>query len=159
MQHQTHSPLTAPLQSHEEATQLASLLRETLERLSQTLNMETELMKAGKMRQAVDTQVDKARLTETFLKTSERFRSNIKYYRETMPDICRDVQTLHARFCNEVTRNMTALATAKAISEGLIDEIVSAAREHEKPVGYTSIGAATHGKASVAPPLRLNRSF
>ncbi|MES2906428.1 MAG: hypothetical protein V4691_05305 [Pseudomonadota bacterium] len=156
---QQTSPLSAPVQNRQEAEQIIFALEKTLDSLSLVLSKETELAKLGKMRQAIDVQIEKAKLTEIFLKTGERFRSNTKYFRAEMPQACEKIQKLHERFCDEVTRNMRALATTKAISESLIQEIIDTAREHDNPAGYTAAGVAMNGKTNTAPPLRVNRSF
>lgn len=156
---QTASPLSVPLQNKEEAEQLASILEKALDRLSHVLNQETELAKAGKMRQAIELQAEKARLTETFLKTGERFRANSNYFRAELPRIFAHVHKLHEKFNDAVVRNMRVLATAKAVSESLIQEIIDAATGHEQPAGYTASGATPAGKPASSPPLKLNRSL
>ncbi len=153
------SPLGAPLQSKEEAVTLAQALEDILARLSAVLDAETSLAKAGKLRDAIDMQPEKARLTESFIKTAERFRSNSNYFRMEFPEMVEKFQKLHEKFHNIVSRNMTALATAKALSESLIQEVVDSVHEFEQPSGYTKSGKAPSEKPAGVPPLKLNISL
>jgi hypothetical protein len=157
-QHQT-SPLSAPLHSREEAETLAQALEFTLTKIAAVLAQETELAKAGKLREAINLQPDKARLTEAFIKTAERFRANAKYFKTEFPQVVKKIQKLHEQFHTEIGRNMTALATAKALSESLINEVIEAVHDHERPAGYTTDGKAPAEKTNSTPPLKLNLSL
>jgi hypothetical protein len=153
------SPLSAPVHSREEAETLAQALEFTLKKIAAVLAQETELAKAGKLRDAINLQPEKARLTESFIKTAERFRANMKYFKAEFPDTVKIIHKLHEQFHAEVGRNMTALATAKALSESLISEVIEAVQEHERPSGYTTSGKMPADKPSNTPPLKLNISL
>ena len=159
MQHQQISQLYAPVHSREEAETLAQALEFTLNKISAVLAQETEFAKAGKLRDALNLQPEKLRLTEVFIKTAERFRANASYFKAEFPETVKKIHKLHEQFHTEVSRNMTALATAKALSESLINEVIDAVQEHERPSGYNTSGAAPAQKASGTPPMKLNVSL
>lgn len=158
-QQQKTSPLTAPLHSREEAINLSNALEKTLAELSVVLTLETQFAKAGKLRDAINLQPDKARLTNEFIQVTERFRANVAFYKQELPQTIEKVRKLHEKFHVEVARNMAALATAKALAESLISEVVNAAQEHERPSGYTTDGKSPTPKANTTPPLKLNLSL
>jgi hypothetical protein len=158
-QWQNNSPLSAPLHSHEEAKALGLALEDILIRMSVVLEQETNLAKAGKLREAIGLQPEKARLTEVYIKTAERFRANTKFFKAEIPGAVEKMQKLHKTFHAAVNRNMTALATATALSESLINEVIEAVHEHERPAGYTHGGNAAVDKTNKTPPMTLNVSL
>lgn len=154
-----YSPLSAPFENQHEAIELGLELEKTFNLLSALLAKETDYAKAGKLRDAAALQSEKMRLTDLFLKMAERLRSNAGFFRKELPELAGKIQRLHASFCEEVGRNLTALITAKTLSESLIQEIIEAAKEGERTSGYTARGAAPNNISSAAPPLKLNRSM
>lgn len=159
MQRQNTSPLSAPLHSRAEAEALGLALEDILTKMSLVLEQETDLAKAGKLRDAVNLQPEKARLTEAYIKTAERFRANTKFFMAEIPGTVEKMQKLHEKFHAAVNRNMAALATATALSESLINEVIEAVQEHERPAGYTLGGNAAAERTNKAPPMKLNVSL
>ena len=151
--------LSDPFANKNEAIALGLELEKTLNGLSEVLAAETAHARAGRLRDAAALQPDKMRFTDSFLKIAERLRSNAGYFRNELPEMAQKVQKLHARFCDEVSRNLAALGTAKALSESLVQEIVDTAKDIERSAGYTAQGHAPKQSYETAPPLRVNVSL
>lgn len=152
-------PLTLPFKDKNEALETGLQLERTFEALKDVLAQETAFAKKGKLRSAATLQSEKMKLTDSFLKLAERLRVHAGYFRSELPDLTAKLQKLHGAFCEEVHRNLTTLATAKALSETLIQEIIDAAKQSEQTAGYTAKGSAPSFNASGAPPLKLNMTL
>jgi hypothetical protein len=159
MQALQNAPLSSPIHSRAEADNLALVLEDTLEKMATLLAQETSLARAGKLRHAIELQPEKARLTEAFIHTAERFRANAAYFKSELPGTIIKIRALYEKFHVEIGRNMTALATATALSESLINEVVETVQEHERPAGYTLSGQVPNNSKASAPPLKLNLSL
>jgi hypothetical protein len=142
-----------------EAEALMAGVRETMDQLASLLADETALLRAGKLKQAGLLQPDKADLARRYLIAVETIKANrlaVKSY--CKPDL-EFLQSHHEQFAAGLQTNMSVLSTAKAVTEGLVQEIAAMETRAAAPQGYGATGASTSPRAGVSRPIGVARSL
>ncbi|MGB6651599.1 MAG: hypothetical protein WBE64_05465, partial [Xanthobacteraceae bacterium] len=91
-----------------------------MEKLTGLLEQETHLVHAGRIRNATALQASKVELSGRLFAASERLKSSAKLLRQSVPDRCAGLSRLQDKFRGILQRNMIVLATAHAVSEGIV---------------------------------------
>jgi hypothetical protein len=80
------------------------------------------------------------------------------FLRQQAPDLLKDLKDHHDRFRALLQINMTVLATAHAVAEGLVRGVSGELSRKLSPQTYTSYGRAA-APPNTAPPLALSRQL
>jgi hypothetical protein len=155
----TPAPKPVPFKSAEEAASAIARLNAIMDRLGTLLSEETARVRAGHLRAAVDLDEEKVELARIFATESERLRASAKMVSTSLPDAFRRLQTRHESFRNLLQTNLTVLATAHAVSEGIIRGVSSELTRKQAPSTYGANGRANQPPPSAAQPLSVSRSL
>ncbi len=155
------APATAlpRLSTRPDVERLLVTLAETMDALIHMMEAETRLVRAGRLMEAGRLQADKAELARRYLLAVETVKANravVDAYGK--PELER-LRQRHDAFTGEVRINMTVLATAKAVTEGLVQEIAALETKAAAPQGYSAAGGELRPKTGVSRPIGVNRAL
>lgn len=138
---------------------LASTLIELMDALTAVLQQETELVTAGKLRAASELAAAKADLAGRYQAASVRLKAAGRGRFAAEPTLSADLRARHERFRGLLQLNQTVLATAHAVSEGLIRGAAGEVARKATPQGYGARGQAVGPPQRTAQPVALSRSY
>jgi hypothetical protein len=121
------------------------------------LQQETELVRAGKLGAASDLAADKSELTRLYIADTLLLRASHNYLAEIVPALLADIRLRHDAFRELLQRNLTVLATAHAVSEGIVRGVSEELALKNAPQTYGASGRANSPARSAARPLAVSR--
>jgi hypothetical protein len=161
-QHPQRQPTPAPTpiaSTAAEARKLAENLMDVMSALLGVIERETELVRAGKLREAMAFEPKKAELSRRYVNAVGQLKVSQKYLSETAPELLTTLHRHHDVFRAMLQINLTVLATAHAVSEGIIRGVNVEMQKKSKPQTYTAAGQQTAPNPRRAAPMSLNRSL
>lgn len=158
MQGASDPRLVRRVASRSEAEALAGSVLATLAALDAALAAETAHVRAGRIREGLAEEARKSELTAAYLRDLEAVKANAVALARFAPDAVGRLKSAHAEFTRRVEANRMVLATARAVSEGLIKSVSEEIDRAARPSTYgRSAGAAARPAQSA--PLVLSRSL
>jgi hypothetical protein len=157
---QQQAPAPIPVASTAtEARKLAENLMEVMSALLGVIERETELVRAGKIREAITLEAEKTDLSRRYLSAVTQFKASQKYLSQSAPELLTTLHRHHDMFRAMLQVNLTVLATAHAVSEGIIRGVNVEMQRRNIPNTYTAAGRrATPGPRHITP-LTVSRSL
>jgi hypothetical protein len=152
-------PSTRPIATPREAQQVIGHLGEVMDTLVATLDQETQLVRAGRLRDAERLQGPKGDLTRLYVADVLRLRAGQQVLVQTAPEALAGLQRRHDAFRSLLQINLTVLATAHAVSEGIIRGVCSEMQRKSAPQTYGACGRASAPARATAQPLAVSRSL
>ncbi len=161
-QHPQRQQAPAPIPVASTATdarKLAENLMEVMSALLGVIERETELVRAGKIREAITLEAEKTDLSRRYLSAVTQFKASQKYLSQSAPELLTTLHRHHDMFRAMLQVNLTVLATAHAVSEGIIRGVNVEMQQRNIPNTYTAAGRrATPGPRHITP-LTVSRSL
>jgi len=142
-----------------EARKLAETLMDVMSALLGVIERETELVRAGKLREAMAFEPQKTDLSRRYVNAVAQLKASQKYLAQTAPELLTTLHRHHDVFRAMLQINLTVLATAHAVSEGIIRGVNVEMQKKSKPQTYTAAGQQTAPSPRRAAPMSLNRSL
>ena len=142
-----------------DARKLAEDLMDVMSALLGVIERETELVRAGKLREAMAFEPNKTDLSRRYVKAVGLLKASQKYLSQTAPELLTTLHRHHDTFRAMLQINLRVLATAHAVSEGIIREVNVEMQKQSKPQTYTATGQQTAPNPRRAAPMSLNRSL
>jgi hypothetical protein len=142
-----------------EARKLAANLMDAMSALLGVIERETELVRAGKLREAMAFEPKKTDLSRRYVNAVDLLQASQKYLAQTVPELLTTLHRHHDMFRAMLQVNLTVLATAHAVSEGLIRGVNIEMQKKSKPQTYTATGQQMAPNPRRASPMSLNRSL
>jgi len=155
----TPVPKPASFKSADEAANAIARLTAIMDRLEALVNEETARVRSGQLRAAIDLDEEKIELARIFAAESERMRASATMVSTSLPDALERLQARHESFRNLLQTNLTVLATAHAVSEGIIRGVSGELTRKQTPSTYGANGRANQPPPSAAQPLSVSRSL
>ena len=156
------TPAAAPasaISTPAEARKLAEELMDVMSALLGVIERETELVRAGKLREAIALEGQKGELSRRYMVTVERLKTSQKYLAQVSPELLTTLRRHHDTFRAMLQINLTVLATAHAVSEGIVRGVNTEIQRRNIPDTYTARGQrATPGPRNMTP-LAVSRSL
>jgi len=142
-----------------EARKLAENLMEVMSALLSIIERETELVRAGKLREAMRLEPQKSDLSRRYVGAIGHLRASQKYLSQSAPELLTTLHRHHDVFRSMLQVNLTVLATAHAVSENIVRSVNAEMQRRSMPNTYTAAGKrATPGPRHIAP-LSISRSL
>ena len=132
-----------------------------MEKLAGLLEQETQLVHAGRIRSAAALEPSKAQLAGRLFAASERLKSSAKLLRHLAPGRRAALLPLQDRFRgidNVLQKNMIVLATAHAVSEGIVRRLSGDLARKASPQVYGASGRAAAPNPKHGRPLAISRT-
>ncbi len=152
------APIADPIASASEATRAIANLEKIMDRLTETVMEETARVRAGHLRAAVDLDQVKLELTQQYTAESGRLKAAGDFVAQTLPDALDHLRKRHDKFRTLLKTNLTVLATAHAVSEGIIRGVSDELARKQAPSTYGASGRANPPAAKTSQPLALCRT-
>lgn len=150
---QSAAPIPASPQS------IAEGLIATMAALLDIVERETGLVRAGSIVEAMALQEEKASLSQRYMLAVERLKSSETALAGTAPDLLAALRRHHETFRAMLAANLTVLATAHAVSEGIVRGVNGEMQRKNMPQTYTASGQHAGASARQHSPLAVSRSL
>jgi len=155
-------PAAAPAQAIStpvEARKLAEALMDVMSGLLGVIERETELVRAGKIREAIALEGEKGELSRRYMVTVEHLKTSQKYLAQVSPELLTTLRRHHDTFRAMLQVNLTVLATAHAVSEGIVRGVNTEIQRRNIPNTYTASGQRAAPGPRNMTPLAVSRSL
>jgi hypothetical protein len=159
-QHPSRQPAPAsPSLTAADARKLAENMMEVMTALLGIIEHETELVRAGKIREAMTTETKKSELSRRYASTVGLLHDSQKQLAQVAPELLTTLRRHHETFRAMLQINLTVLATAHAVSESIVRGVNAEMQRRNIPNTYTAAGRrATPGPRHITP-LSVSRSL
>jgi hypothetical protein len=148
-----------PIQSAAEAENLIRHLLAAMDALVATVEQETGLVRAGKLKDAMGLEPTKSELARAYVTDSAQVKANLPVLSKQVPQLLEALRKQHDTFNALLQINLTVLATAHAVSEGLIRGAHAEVARKNAPQTYGQSGRATQPPGSTAVPISVSRTL
>lgn len=145
--------------SAEEARDVIRTLDETITALAEVLEEEDRLVRAGRLSEVARLSQAKNGHARRYLADSLRLRDSLPRLRAELGGEIGRVKERHAAFQDRLQRNLAALATAHAVSEGIVRGVAGELTRTASPQTYGASGRTPVPDPRHAKPLAVCRSL
>ena len=142
-----------------EARKLAENLMEVMSALLGIIERETELVRAGKIREAMVFEPKKTEMSRRYVSAVAYLKASQKYLTQTAPELLTTLHRHHDMFRAMLQINLTVLATAHAVSESVIRGVNTEIQRRNIPNTYTATGRRATPGPRHNTPLAVSRSL
>ena len=152
-------PAPPPITTTADAENLVRHLLAAMDALVATVEQETGLVRAGKLRQAATLEPTKTELARLYAADTAQVKANLPTLSEHVPDLLAALRKQHDTFNALLQINLTVLATAHAVSEGLVRGAHAEVTRKNAPQTYGQSGRTTAPARNVATPISVSRTL
>lgn len=150
---------TRPIATQGEAQDVIAHLGDVMDALVSTVEEETALVRAGRLREAARLQQSKGDLARLYATDVLRLRASQRVMAQIAPDALAALQRRHDAFRALLQINLTVLATAHAVSEGIIRGVSGELQRKAAPQTYGASGRASMPGRKSVEPMAVSRSL
>ncbi|HTV37214.1 MAG TPA: hypothetical protein VMF12_12355 [Xanthobacteraceae bacterium] len=149
------SPITTKAQAEAAIDDLTVLI----EQLSGLVQRETVLLHAGQLRGAAEIEPAKKELAGRLYTAGEQIKANAKFVLQAAPARCTTLKTAQEAFRAVLQKNMIVLATAHAVSEGIVRRLSGELAKKSSPQVYGATGRTIAPNPRNGRPLAISRTL
>ena len=142
-----------------EARKLSDKFIDLMTTLLGIIETETELVRAGKISEAMTLSERKTELSRHYVMMLGQLKNGHSFFVQSAPELLQTLQRHHDVFRAMLQVNLTVLATAHAVSEGIIRGVNGEMRKKNMPQTYTAAGQRTLPNPRHAAPLSVCRTL
>jgi hypothetical protein len=142
-----------------EARKLAESLMDVMSALLSVIERETELVRAGKLREAMKLEPQKSELSRRYVGVVGQLKASQKYLAQAAPELLATLHRHHDVFRSMLQVNLTVLATAHAVSENIVRGVNAEMQRRSMPNTYTAAGKRAAPSPRHITPLSVSRSL
>ncbi len=154
-----HAGAILPIASLGEAEHAIANLERIMDSLLATVEEETALVRGGKVNEAAKLGSAKSELAGVYLPETERLKASKNFVQHNIPDALAALRRKHESFHALLQINLTVLATAHAVSEGIVRSVSDEINRTQVPQTYGATGRATVAMPRNRQPIALSRSL
>ncbi|WP_082837261.1 flagellar protein FlgN [Labrenzia sp. OB1] len=146
--------------SHQDAEVFCNALSGTMEALLSVIEMETELVRAGKLQKAGDLQPDKARLIHEYTRGMITAKEHAVALGNLAPASTQALRRQHGEFQPVLRINLAVLSTARDVAGSIVATVakVAGAKNAAAPTTYGRNGSAPTAP-QMAHGIAINQSL
>jgi hypothetical protein len=137
-----------------DAQALVEAVLEALAALSHLVGEETELVRIGRLPEAMTREPRKAELAGVYMRGVEQVKLNAVALARFAPEQVRRLKAAHLDFQGLIETNQIVLATARAVSESIVRDLAADANRPARAAGYgptVTVGAGAFARANAGP--------
>jgi hypothetical protein len=149
----------APIANVGEAERAIANLNTIMDRLVETVEQETAQVRAGKVSRAVEQDELKVELARVYAAESARIKAAKDLIGPALPEQLEQLRKRHDAFRALLQTNLMVLATAHAVSEGIIRGVSGELARKQAPSTYGASGRANAPSSKTSQPLAISRSL
>jgi len=142
-----------------EARKLAEELMDVMSALLGVIERETELVRAGNVREAIKLEQKKSELSRHYMATITTLKASQTYLSQATPELLSALHRHHDVFRAMLQVNLTVLATAHAVSEGIVRGVNVEMQRRNIPQTYTASGTRAVPGPRNMTPIAVSRSL
>jgi hypothetical protein len=140
-----------------EAEKAIAQVADLIAKLHGVVEQETELVRAGKLRGATVLGQQKSELASRLHMASETVKANARFLLRAAPASAAALRRLQEAFSAVLQRNTVVLATAHAVSEGIVRRLSSDLARKAAPQVYGASGRTVSPNPRQGKPLAFSR--
>lgn len=148
-----------PIATADEAERALDDFGALIGKLAGLIEQETLLVHAGQIRRASALEPAKAELAGELYAANERLKVSAKFIRKAAPARCTALAGLQEGFRAVLQKNMVVLATAHAVSEGIMRRLSGDLARKASPQVYGASGRTTAPNPRHGRPLAVSRTL
>ena len=156
---QQNAGAATPASTPAQARKLAEGLMQVMSTLLGIVERETELVRGGNVRQAMALETEKSEVSRQYVEAISQLTRSRDYLKQSSPELLTALHRHHDTFRAMLQVNLTVLATAHAVSEGIIRGVNGEMQRKNLPNGYTAGGQRAMPNQRHATPLSVSRSL
>ena len=149
----------ASVKTAAEAATLTTHFGDVLNKLHDLVQQETDLVRAGRLRAADQFGSSKADLTRLYVADLLTLRASKQWLTHLAPGVVEKLRQRHDAFRMLLQQSLTVLATAHAVSEGIVRGVSGELARKAAPQTYGASGRAVMPGPRTTPPLAISRSL
>jgi hypothetical protein len=149
--------LARPIGDPSEAEQVIGHLSDVMDALLGVVEEETKLVRSGRVSEVARLEGQKTNLARLYLADTARLQASQPYLAEAVPTMLEVLHERHNTFRAMLQINLTVLATAHAVAEGIIRGLSDEVNRKAAPQIYSASGRQTAPSPRLAQPLTLSR--
>ena len=149
----------SPTSTAPEARKLAESLMDVMSALLGLIEQETELVRAGKLHEAMTLGPKKTELSTRYVGVVSQLKANQKSMSQSAPELLKTLHRHHDTFRAMLQVNLTVLATAHAVSESIVRGVNTEMQRRNIPNTYTAAGRRAAPGPRHITPLSVSRSL
>ena len=142
-----------------EARKLAEDMVDVMSALLGVIERETALIRAGKVREAMQLEAQKSALSRRYVSAVTNLKAAQQHLSRMAPELLTTLHRHHDTFRAMLQVNLTVLATAHAVSEGIVRGVNSEIQRRNIPNTYTASGQRAAPGPRNLTPLAVSRSL
>ncbi|MBX6329603.1 MAG: hypothetical protein IRY89_13620 [Pseudolabrys sp.] len=142
-----------------EAEQVLADFAAIMERLEETIAEETARVRAGRLRAAAELGPVKSELADRFMAECARLGAAGDMIARALPQAVDALRRRQAALQSLLRTNLTVLATAQAVAEGIIRGVSDELARRRAPSTYGADGRAAPPASRASQPLALSRTL
>jgi hypothetical protein len=146
-----------PVTTTADANELAAHYVAVMDALIDVIQQETELVRVGHLAQAAQLEQTKTELARVYIADTLRLRANQAQLAQISPQTMPELIRRHNSFRALLQINLTVLATAHAVSEGIVRGVSGELTRKASLQTYGASGRASAPDPRNAPPLAVSR--
>jgi hypothetical protein len=151
------APAAAPIASAAEGALLIARLAEAMASLLAVLEEETQLVRDGRISEVARIEPKKSELARRYVADAGTVRTNALYLAREKPREFDDLRRRHDEFRAVLQINLAVLATAHAVSEGIIRGAAGELARKAAPQTYGAGGRTAAPGSNGCPPVAVSR--
>src|SRR6201995_2302051 len=138
---------------------LADRLLAAMSELLGVIEQETQLVRAGQLREAMRLGPTKTELSGHYVSLVGRLKASQQFMQASAPELLTTLHRHHDVFRAMLKVNLTVLATAHSVSEKIVRGVNAGMQRRSIPNTYTATGRRADPNARHATPLAVSRSL
>ena len=156
-----HEPMMspAPVKSAAEADALVAQLMGVMAELADVLQQETEHVRAGRVSAASGFAEPKSDLSRRYVAGTIRLKASKPQLAQLARDRLAALQQRHESLRTLLQTNLTVLATAHAVSEGIVRGVSNEIGRRSTPQTYGASGRTNAPTRSSGAPIAVSRTL
>jgi hypothetical protein len=149
------SPITTQAEAESAIDDWSALI----EKLASLVAQETALVRAGQLRSAAEIEPAKKDLAGKLHACGERLKANAKFILQAAPSRCAALNGAQQAFRALLQKNLVVLATAHAVSEGIMRRLSGELAKKSSPQVYGASGRTIAPNPKQGRPLAGSRTL
>jgi hypothetical protein len=122
------------------ASDLIAFTEGTLRALVDAMNQETNLLRAGRHREAAPLGAEKARLAQEYVGYARAVQRQLERLKREAPDDVGMLRMGHEQLATQMAENLKVIATARAVTEDILSDVATQVARAAKPRTYGAAG-------------------
>ncbi len=142
-----------------DATMLCQTTKSALQDLANIMNKETTLLRSGHYQEASELSAHKAHIAQEYVGLARVVQHQSERLHTQAPTELSALQAEHEKLATQMADNLRVLATAKTVSQNILNDVAKSVAQSERPNTYGASGQMSGSNVPQANGLSINRSL